>query len=326
LTEFNFYRSPSHSRQPTNAVTAPPINAAPPTTAMFGSGPASAALPAAAAQWHKFLERARLRRLDQEKFEVYAPIISSKHRLPPVYVADLLLRTTKGHVDFLDPRIPQYLQVLLKLKLVDTPSVLRALYKYSSSHTHAPQQRQAQQEKGKGKEKEGTRVGIVRWTHSYASEELIFWRLHKELQQGMGIRTAREAIQVVRLVAQWMVLFTDVAAAFTQDAFGAVHDLQTKEEMAMARQAFIVLVLEVCNSPMVLRTFEKPTAKGEFIFFVGGRADANGVQQRGRSSPTRWRASCRPSWGFLQSLSAGWNTSGHRHLRASIRTRRRTRR
>jgi len=245
---------------------------------MFGSGPATAALPAAVAQWQKFLERARLRRLDTEKFAAYAPIIASKHRLPPAYVADLLLRTTKGHRDFLDPRVLQYLQVLLKLKLVDTPSVLRALYKYSSSHTYAPQEQQQQNAgdkgggvvslKGKGKEQKQPRqqqhrVEVVRWTHSYASEELIFWRLHKELQSGQGIRTAREAIEVVRLLARWIVLFTDVAAAFSRDAFGAVHSLQTKDEMIMARQSFIVLVLEVCNSPMVLRTFAKAGSKGE---------------------------------------------------------------
>ncbi|KAK0719808.1 mediator complex, subunit Med5 [Lasiosphaeris hirsuta] len=232
-------------------------------------GPATAGLPAAVGQWSKFLSHAERQRLDADIFATYVPILFSKHRLPPAWVAELLLRPTKGNQDALDPRVPQYLQVLLKQDLVDTASVLRALYLFSTSHTQAPQ---AQTQIGPDARRKGagvqhqrpkkSRRKVLRWRSSYASEEVIFWRLAKGISQGTGITNGREAIEVVFMVTRWMALFTEAAAAFSRDAFGAIHSLQAKDEMESSRQAFMLLLLGVCENRIVLTTFGRPGSKG----------------------------------------------------------------
>ena len=233
-------------------------------------GPATAGLPAAVAEWTKFLARAERDRLNPDVFADFVPILASKHRLPPVLVADLMLRPTKANQDVLDPRVPQYLQVLLKLKLVDTPALLKALYRYSTSHTYAvrpPQKSEAaaaatattqKQQEPESKQKE-----VVRWRNSYASEELIFWRQAKAVNQGVAIKSSGEAVEVVRIVAKWMALFADVAAAVSGDTFGAIHSLQAKEEMESTRQAFMLLLVGVCENATVLSSLGKPSSKGE---------------------------------------------------------------
>ncbi len=245
---------------------------APPATATAG-------LPAAVAQWVKFLSKVERARLDPDVFAAYVPILASRHSLPPSLVADLLLRPTKTNRIAIDPRVPQYLQVLQKLRLVDTPSVLRALHKYSSSQAQSSAQngegkggiggKQAQSKGGqkqlqqKQKAQQQPQRPTVRWQSSHATEEAIFYHYTKSMGQGVAIRNAREAIETVRIIARWMVLFTDAAAAFSRDAFGAIHNLQAKEGMENARQGFVMLVAGVCENQVVLAALEKPGMKGE---------------------------------------------------------------
>ena len=89
------------------------------------------------AQWQKFLSHCLARRLDPAKFEEFVPIHYSRHPLPPGIIADLLLRPQPRSRDYLDPRIPRYVQALVQLKQIDTSSILKALYKYSTSHSQA---------------------------------------------------------------------------------------------------------------------------------------------------------------------------------------------
>lgn len=234
-------------------------------------------LPNALAQWQKFLDRAERLRLDPEVFETYVPILASRHRLHPLLAADLLLRPSKRHYHVMDPRVPQYLQVLLKLRIVDSPTVLRVMYRYSTSQTYVPQiQAQPRAHGGGGKGRGKGRVAarhqqqqdqqqkeVRRWGNSYAYEELLFWGLARGLSQ--GIRSTREASEILRIVARWMVLFTDVAAVFSGDAFGAMHSLETKEEMEGSRQAFTLLLLGVCENAVVLDTLGRPSLKGRVL-------------------------------------------------------------
>lgn len=251
---------------------------------MYGSPAPGGVLPAAVAQWQKFLNRVRCRRLDANVFESHIAILSSKFQLPPALVADLLLRPASADSFMLDPRVPQYLDVLLKLRLVDTSSVLRALYRYSTLHNHAPPatatatQNGAEQERAGGAHKaKGESNGdgktqekraALRWGGSYSSDELVFFRLSKNISQGTGIRSSKEAVDVVRIAARWMTLFADVAAAFSRDAFGSMHSLQTKTEVEATRQAFTLLVGAMCENQVVVSAVEKQGAKCEksFVF------------------------------------------------------------
>lgn len=214
---------------------------------------ATAPLAAALGQWTKFLSRALVARLEPDSFESYVPLLQSKHHLPPTVVADLLLRPTPDNPDFPDPRILQYLQVLLKLKLIDTTSVLKALYSYSTSRTQTQSQGEANGDSSKQK---------LRWGNSYSSEEVIFYRLTKAVAQGTGIKAARDALEVAKVMAKWMALFTAVSASFAADAMGAMYPSQIKGEMESARAAFVMLLLGVCENQTLLATLSKPAAKG----------------------------------------------------------------
>lgn len=232
-------------------------------------------LPQALQQWTKFLTLAESKRLDPETFASYAPMLFAKYRLPPSIIADLLLRPTKTNRESLDPRVPQYLGSLLKLRYVNITCVLRSLLRYSTLHGEIA--------KGRDTDMDATVAGtekreFVRWRSSYASEEIIFFRVAKAIaalegnkNEVVGIRNGGDAIGVVRVVAYWMVLFTEAATAFARDAFGAVHSLQAKDEMESSRMAFLLVVLGICENPVVLDVFAKNGSQGMFCGWVEER-------------------------------------------------------
>lgn len=206
-------------------------------------------------QWVKFLTRCISTRLDPDTFESYVGLLYSKHPLPLPVIADVCLRPHPSNHESLDPRIPRYIQVLVQNGLIDTPSILNALYKYSTSHTQA--QRIDQQQLGDSLVKEP-----LRWGSSYAAEEVIFYRLTKAVGLGLGIKSSSDAVQVCKIMAKWMTLFTSASAAFAQDVMGKLHSTQSRDEMEAARAAFVMFLLSVCENPTVLGALSRPFAKG----------------------------------------------------------------
>ncbi|KXJ93094.1 mediator complex, subunit Med5 [Microdochium bolleyi] len=201
-------------------------------------------------QWKGFMSRCISSRLDPETFDSYAALLHSKHPLPTVAVADIVFRPHESNSESLDPRIPRYVQVLVQRGLVNTPSILQALWRYSSSQAFAQDQQQH----------DGRRPLI--WRSSYAAEEVIFYRLTKAVGLGSGIKCAADAIQVCQVMARWMTLFTAASAAFAQQELmmGQVHTA-AQSEMEAARAAFVMLLLSVCDNPAVLHALAQPYAK-----------------------------------------------------------------
>ncbi|KAI0023544.1 mediator complex subunit Med5 [Xylariomycetidae sp. FL0641] len=208
-------------------------------------------------QWSKFIQQCLTTRLETEKFDSFVALLASKHPLPPAIVADVCLRPQPSNHETLDPRIPRYLHILYDRQLVDISSVLRALYRYSTAHTQA-------QKAGHAPPDDTARDGEQsRWASSYSAEEVIFYRLSKKVRMP-GIKNAGEAIEVCKLTAKWMHLFTSVAAAYAQDVMGQLQSNSSRdviEEMEAARAAFVMLLLGVCESPTVLNTLSRPFAK-----------------------------------------------------------------
>ncbi len=207
-------------------------------------------------QWNKFLVQCISTRLDPEPFDSYVSLLSSKYPLPPIAIAEVFLRPQPSNHESLDPRIPRYIQVLSQRKLIDTPSILKALYKYSTSHT------QAQRAGHPPLEDARTRTVPLQWGSSYASEEVIFYRLTMAVGLGTGIKSASDALDVCRIIAKWMALFTSASAAFAQDVMGQLQSTQFRDEMEVARAAFVMLLLSVCENQTVLTALSQPFAKG----------------------------------------------------------------
>ncbi|KAF6845347.1 Mediator of RNA polymerase II transcription subunit 5 [Colletotrichum musicola] len=211
---------------------------------------------AAFEQWSEFIARSIAHRTDPEKFATYVPFLHVKHPLAPAAVADLFLRPQPHNHESLDPRVPRYLQVLSDLGYIDTPSILKALYRYSTSRAHSRDAAQASNG-------ENQTPRTPRWASSYAAEEVMFYRLTKSVAQGTAIFNGEKAIEVANVMAKWIALFTDAATAFTVDVMGQLHNSQAREEMESARAAFVALLLGVCENQVVLKVLSNPEAKSE---------------------------------------------------------------
>ncbi|KAK6954677.1 hypothetical protein Daesc_004644 [Daldinia eschscholtzii] len=205
-------------------------------------------------EWAKFLNRCLSSRLDVDTFESYIPMMHSRYPLPPAIIADIFLKPQPSNPESLDPRIPRYFQGLVKYKLIDTPSILKALYKYSTSHAQASKA-------GNGSLENSEDKAQLRWGNSYGAEEVIFYRLTKAVAMGSGIGSAGDALQICKLIAQWMTLFTSASTAFAHDVMSQLHSPQSRDEMEAARAAFVMLLLAICESQIFLNALSRPFAK-----------------------------------------------------------------
>ncbi|KAI1214580.1 Med5-domain-containing protein [Annulohypoxylon truncatum] len=212
-------------------------------------------------EWARFLSRCISSRLDPETFDNYITLLYSKHPLPPAIIADIFLRPQPANHESLDPRIPRYIHVLASRKLIDTPSVLKALYKYSTSHVQA-------QKTGHPLPEDPEDKAPLRWGSSYASEEVVFYRITKAVAIGTGIENAGDALQICKLIAKWMTLFTLASEAFNHEAMGLgqlhgghLQSPQSRDEMEAARAAFVMLLLGICENQTVLSALSRPFAK-----------------------------------------------------------------
>ncbi|TRX95421.1 hypothetical protein FHL15_003752 [Xylaria flabelliformis] len=213
-------------------------------------------------QWTQYLSQCLNSRIDPEEFDAHIPLLYRKHPLPPAVIADICLRPQPSNHESLDPRISRYLQVLTQHQLVDTPSILNGLCKYSTSqmYLHTPgadvhDQAQDQDQLP------------LRWASSYTPEEILFYRLSKAVRLGSGIRNAGEALGICVQMARWMTMFTTASAAFAQDVMAQLQNT-SREEMEAARAAFVMLLLSVCENHLVLRGLSRPAAKESLASFI----------------------------------------------------------
>ncbi|KAH9883338.1 mediator complex subunit Med5 [Xylariomycetidae sp. FL2044] len=206
-------------------------------------------------RWSEFLSKCISSRLDPTTFESYVPLVYAKNPLPPVAIADVCLRPLPTNHESLDPRVPRYIQVLAQKKLIDTQSILKALYKYSTSHVQA-------QKNGDASLQTAPDNDIMRWANSYGAEEVIFYRLTKAVGMGTAIKNQGDAVAVCKVIAQWMSLFTSASAGFAQDVMGQFQSPHSRDEMEASRAAFVMLLLGICENQTVLGALSRPSAKG----------------------------------------------------------------
>ncbi|KAK8001969.1 Mediator of RNA polymerase II transcription subunit 5 [Apiospora marii] len=205
--------------------------------------------------WVKFLDQCLTQRLDENVFASKVAVLSARNPIPSSAVADILLRPKPANRECLDPRIPRYMHVLIEQKLIDTPSLLNALYKYSTSHNQAEATGQHLAALA-----EHAPAGM-RWKSSYGQEETIFYRLTKANGLGTCVRSAREGLEVCKAIAKWMVLFTSAASAFSQEMMGHIQLAESRDEMETSRAAFVMLLLGVCENQVVLKALSRPFAR-----------------------------------------------------------------
>lgn len=237
---------------------------------MDGRSSARSALRDNMAFWEKFFAGCIGLRVDSHRFERVAPIAQRSHPLPPSAIADLFLRPTLSNRTSLDPWVPVYLQTLTKLGFIDTSSILRALYKYSSSHQLVPAADVAT-----GDHTQAGRVDPSKcWSNSYWVEEYMFYRLLKTVVENREDQDSRAVLEVVRSVSRWMALFAAASTALASamiDPMAHAHEAVRREGFDSARAAFVALLWRLCENEPIIRIISKPAATGPSSFLHGGR-------------------------------------------------------
>jgi len=210
--------------------------------------------------WAKFLSHSLATRLDPETFESYVQILSIKQALSPANISDVFLRPTEDNDATLDPRIPRYLQSLLRLELLDIPAILKALQKYSTfgaqdGDVDMKDPEDAGEENESGKQKRGHKG--ARWANSYAAEEMLFYRMAKYISSGTSPKNTQEAVEVLLVSIQWMELVT----AAGQKAHEILNlDGHKHAEINATTMALGTLIVAVVDNPLILRILSKGTA------------------------------------------------------------------
>lgn len=220
--------------------------------------------------WTKFVDKCIRERLDVDHFKTLVRLCYDQHQLPAPAIADLFLRPQPNNCYSLDPRVPPYLSVLGDLGYVDAPAILRALYKYSSSHklVESPQNGANDEDgedgsgspEGNKADKKKKEKKTLHWKSSYWVEEVVFFRLCRQVHEGQAVQDTATALEVIKIVSKWLALFTAAPTAFATDLMSPTHNLQM--EMESARAAFVPLLLRLTDNPSVLKVIRKPIAKG----------------------------------------------------------------
>ncbi len=201
-------------------------------------------------EWTKFLSHSLQKRLDADKFEKYAQLLNNKHPLPPRRVADVLLRPTKHNNESIDPQVPQYVQKLLYVDLLDIPSVLRALLRYSTFRSAGEQKLDS----------EG-RKDILRWSKSYLQAESLTYGLAKVVSSGSRPKSAQEAVALIKALTEW----TKVLAV-GDPADDMVNETHATEAMAL-RVAVGTFLIAASENRRILGVLERSFPKDSLKAF-----------------------------------------------------------
>ncbi|EHK96562.1 putative Mediator of RNA polymerase II transcription subunit 5 [Glarea lozoyensis 74030] len=170
-------------------------------------------------------------RLDNDTFTSYIPILLSQHPLPPSRIAEIFLEPNDSRILAPDPRVPRYIQILLTLGTVNAPAILRALLRYSTAGASA---QDGQLEDGKAKE--------GRWGNSYATEEMLFYRIAKFVSSGFAPKGNVEAGELLLVLVKWMeTSLSAYHAAQGMLELGGMMEELTAQIMALGTLAIAVL-------------------------------------------------------------------------------------
>ena len=219
----------------------------------------------AAQSWTKFLSHSLATRLDTETFESYVQLLAIKHPLPPAHISDLFFRPTETNDASLDPRIPRYVQAMLGRGLVTAPSVLRALQRYSTfgiqaeaSHEEDAADINGSEEKERAKPNGAAKQRWKRWTHSYATEEMLFYRIAKYITSGSAPRNTQQAVELILVSIQWMEVVTTAANAQNEILNIGAHG--NAERISATTMALGTLLAAVIDNGYILRALSKKSA------------------------------------------------------------------
>jgi mediator of RNA polymerase II transcription subunit 5 len=159
---------------------------------------------------------------------------------------------------------------MLSLDLVTVPSVLRALHRYS---TFGIQVESAHEANDAGKDGIAGKDSIAeeekdrhngaekkwkRWTHSYATDEMLFYRMAKQVASGSAPRGAQQAVELILICIEWMELV--ISAAKEQNEILSLGAQTSLEEVSATTMALGTLLAAVVDNGYVNLSLRKRNA------------------------------------------------------------------
>ncbi|KAH7318725.1 mediator complex, subunit Med5 [Stachybotrys elegans] len=213
--------------------------------------------------WSNFRDNCQKRRLGFDKFEEMAPRFYDRYHLSPIAIADIFWRPRPPSIHSPDARFPKYMQSLSKHGIIDAPSLLNTLYKYSTCHTLA--QTLEASAPGDG-EKSKSPDPPIRWQRGSWAEEYLFFHIIKLLVEGQAFRDAHGAIELGNIIAKWVALFAAVPTVFPEeltrdDIAGSVRMVLVRSEADAARTAFQALLFRFFENPDFVKAISSPGAQ-----------------------------------------------------------------
>ncbi|CZR65485.1 related to Mediator of RNA polymerase II transcription subunit 5 [Phialocephala subalpina] len=206
--------------------------------------------------WQTFLTNSLATRLPPETFESYVQILNSRHPLSPNRICDIFLHPREGNDYSLDTRATKYIQILLSLKLVNIPAILKTLLKVSSFSKHSEEQIGHNEsvkdtQDGNGQKENGPARW---WRNSYGAEETLFYRLAKIISSGSAPSKIEEAAELVKACIQWMEVV--IAASHAAQEMMGLDQTHTQEKNAQ-NMALGTLVIAVVENAQVMHALSK---------------------------------------------------------------------
>jgi mediator of RNA polymerase II transcription subunit 5 len=203
--------------------------------------------------WHSFLARSLATRLDTETFATYTPILLSQAPLPPSRIAEILLQPRDPRILAPDPRIPRYIQVLLGLEIVNAPAILRALLRYSTAGGNHVSQLEVKEDGAVGEVAGKNKGEELRWSNSYSTEEMLFYRIAKYVSSGSAPKGNTEAGELLVALVKWM----EASLSAYHAAQGMLELGRHIEELTAQIMALGTLAIAVLENEMVMNVIAK---------------------------------------------------------------------
>lgn len=154
------------------------------------------------------------------------------------------------------------MQVMLRLEMVNIPSILKALYKYSTFGAVSEGQdaeainkdTQTSGEEDGPRESRKPTEQRKRWTNSYAAEEMLFYQAAKYITSGSAANDIQETVDLILVSARWMDLVT-TAGNRANDILNLGH--AQAQEMGATTTALGTLMVAVVDNGRVVQALSK---------------------------------------------------------------------
>lgn len=202
-------------------------------------------------KWATFLYKCLRERVRAERFASLAKTLSRETPLPGLKIAAICLEPACKGTFGVDPLLPAYVERLLASQVVNDSDVLRALL----GHT-ADDGRHMENDVATG------RRGSSYGQRTPELEELLFYRIAKNLGTGQAPKTVKEARMLIAVTSKWMSAFAarETNSMLFDDPNAELEQRHAK--VVLAREGLGILLIAMTESRKMVGVIDAALPKG----------------------------------------------------------------